>query len=146
MAAGDLRGPADLVGDPAGAVASAGPAAGASVGWGTVGAADPAGLASTTGTGEVATAAAAVATGTVVGVVGRCREVPVDNPEHGDRDCHNGNTCCRPVDKPLHGVPTYHTWYTELELTAVTVPAAAAAVGDATVESDSCSDLCSNHQ
>ena len=69
----------------------------------------------------------------------------MDNPERGDRDCHNGNICCRPADNPLHGVPTYHTLYTELELTAVTVPAAATAAGDAAVESDSCSDLCSNH-
>ena len=93
-----------------------------------------------------AAAATAVAVGTMVGVVGHRREVPMDNPECGDRDCHNGNTCCRPADNPLHGVPAYHTLYIELEPTAVTVPAAAAAVGDAAVESDSCSDLCSNHQ
>ena len=127
-------------------MASAGPAAGASVGWGTADAVDPAGLAGTAGTGEVAIAAADAAAGTVVGVVGSRREVPVDNPERGDRDCHNGNTCCRPTDNPLHGVPAYHTLYTELERTAVIVPATAAAVGDAAVDSDSCFDLYSNHQ
>ena len=128
-------------------MASAGPTAGASAGRGTTDVADPAGLVCTVGTGEVAAAAAAVvAAGTVVGVVGRRREVPVDNLERGDRDCHNGNTYCRPADNPLHGVPTYHTLYTELERTAVTVTAAAAAVADAAVESGSCSCLCSNHQ
>ena len=81
----------------------------------------------------------------MVEVVDRRREVPVDNPECGDRDYHNENTYCRPADNPLHDVPTYHKLYTELEST-VTVPAAAAAVGDATAESDSCSGLCSNHQ
>ena len=91
------------------------------------------------------TGAAAAADGTVVGVVGRRREVPVDNLERGDHDCHNGNTCCRPADNPLHGVPTYHTLYIGLELIAVTVPATAAAVGDVTAESNSCSGLCSNH-
>ena len=130
-----------------GGVISAGPAAGASTGRGTADAADPAGLAGTAGTGEVAAAAAAaVAAGTVVGVVGRRREVPVDNLERGDRDCHNENTCCQPADNPLLGGPACHTLYTELELTAVTVPAAAAAAGDAAVESGSCSCLCSNHQ
>ena len=127
-------------------MASAGPTAGASTGRGTADTADPTGLAGTNGTGEVAAAATVVAAGIVVGVVGRRREVPVDNPERGDRDCHNGNTCCRPADNPLHGGPVYHTLYTELEPTVVTVPTAAAAVGVAAVESDSCSYLCSNHQ
>ena len=130
-AGADLGGPADLVGDPAGVVASAGPAAGASAGCGTTDAADPAGVAGTAGTGEVAATAAAA--GTVVGVVGRRHEVPVDNPERGDRDCHNRNTYCRPADNPLHGVPAYHMLYTKLELTVVTVPAAAIAVGDTAV-------------
>ena len=84
-AGADLSGPADLVGDPTGAVASAGPTAGASAGRCTADAADPTGLTGTAGTGEVATAVVAV--GTVVGVVGRRREVPVDNPERGDQDC-----------------------------------------------------------
>ena len=133
-------------------MASAGPATGASTGRGTTDAVDPAGLAGTIGTGEVAAAAAAaVAAGTAVGVVGRHREVPVDNLERGDRDCHNGNTCCRPADNPLHGVLAYHASYTRLELTAVTVPATAAAgdaaaAGDTAAESDSCSSLCLNHQ
>ena len=126
-------------------MASAGPAAGASVGRGSVDAADPAGLAGTTSTGEVATIAVVVmAVGTVGGVVDHCREVPVDNPKRGDQDCHNGNTCCRPVDNPLHGVPAYHMLYTKLELTIVSTSAAVAAVGDATVESNSYSDLYSN--
>ena len=94
----------------------------------------------------MAAAAAVVAAGTAVGVVGRRHEVPMDNPKCGDRDCHNGNTCCWPADNPLHGVPTYHTLYTELELTAVTVPATAAAVGDTAAESDSYSYLYLNHQ
>ena len=82
----------------------------------------------------------------MVGVVGHHREVPVDNLEHGDRDCHNENTCCRPADNPLHSVSAYHTLYTRLELTVVTVLAAMAAVGDTIVESDSYSNLCLNHQ
>ena len=105
-----------------------------------------AGPANTTGAVEVAATTVVMAIGTTVGVVDRRREVPVDSPEHGDQDCHNGNTCCRPADNLLHGVPTYHTLYIELEPTAVTVPAAATAVGDAVVESDSCSDPYSNHQ
>ena len=126
-------------------MASAGPTAGASAGRGTTDAADPAGLAGTAGTGEVAAAAADAAAGTVVGVVGRRREVPVDNPERGDWDCHNRNTCCRPVDNPLHGVPAYQMLYTRLELTVVTVPVAFAVVGDTGVESDSYFGLYSNH-
>ena len=57
----------------------------ASAGWGTAVIVDPAGLAGTAGTNEVAAIAAAiVATGTMVGVVDHRREVPVDNPERGD--------------------------------------------------------------
>ena len=84
--------------------------------------------------------------GTIVGVVGRRREVPVDNPERGDWDCHNKNTSCRPIDNPLHGVQACHTLYTELELTDVTVPIAAATVGDAAAEFDPYSDPYLNHQ
>ena len=89
--------------------------------------------------------AANVAVGIVVGVVGRRREVPVDNPERGDQDCHNENTCCWPADNPLHGVPTYHMLYTRLELTTVIVPATVA-MGDAVAEFDSCSGPYSNSQ
>ena len=127
-------------------MASIGPVASASTGWGTTVVVGPTGLASTASTSEVAAAiAAAMAAGTVVGVVGRHREVPMDNLERGGRDCHNENTYYRPADNPLHCVLPYHTSYTGLELITMTVPATAAAVGDAVVESNSYSGLYSNH-
>ena len=82
---------------------SAGPTVGASTRWGTVGAADLADLAGTTGIGEVATTVA-VAVDTMARVVNHYREVPVDNPECGDQDCHNRNNFCWPANNPLCGV------------------------------------------
>ena len=94
-------------------------------------------------TAAVTTAAATVATagaaGALVVAAWLRHEVPVGSPEQGDRNPHNGNTCCWPGDIPLHDIPSDCKQCIGQELAAG--PAAAVAVGDAAEKSDLYSGL-----
>ena len=100
-------------------------------------------MATTTSTGVFAdTASAAASVGTteaLVMVAWLHLEVPVGNPEQGDRNSHNGSTYCWPGDTPLHDVPSNCKQCTGRELTAE--PAMAVAVGGTAEKSDPCSGL-----
>ena len=61
------------------------------------------------------------------------------SPEQGDRNPHNGNTCCWPGDTPLHDVPSDYKQCIGRELAAK--PTAAVAVGGAIEKSDLYSGL-----
>ena len=118
-----------------GTAASAGPggtvaAAAAAAGKGA--AAGPAGAAA--GAGVSAGAARAL----VVAAWLRL-EVHVGSPEQGDRNPHNGSTCCWPGDTLLHYVPSDYKQCIGRELAVE--PATTVAVGDAATKSDPCSGL-----
>ena len=66
-------------------------------------------------------------------------EVPMGSPEQGDRNPHNGSTCCWPGDTPLHYVSSDCKQCIGRELAAEL--AAAVAVGGAAEKSGLCSGL-----
>ena len=126
VAAGDLSDSGGVVSaDPGGAAAAAAAA-------GTGASAGPAGAAAGAGV-------SAGAAGALVVAAWLHHEVPVGSPEQGDRNPHNGSTCCWPGDTPLHYVPSDCKQCIGRELAAE--PAAAVAVGDAAAKSDPCSGL-----
>ena len=96
-----------------------------------------------TGTGaSIDIAGALVSTGTtraLVMVAWLHLEVPVGSPEQGDRNPHNGSTCCWPGDTPLHDVPSDCKQCIRQELAAG--PAADVVVGDAAEKSNLYSGL-----
>ena len=94
-------------------------------------------MAAAVGTG--ASAGSNGATGALVMATWPHLEVLAGSPEQGDRNSHNGSTCCWPGDTPLHNVPSDCKQCIGRELAAGL--AAAVAAGDAAEESNSCSDL-----
>ena len=104
----------------------------AAVAAGKGAAAGPAGTAAGTGV-------SAGAAGALVVAAWLRLEVPVDSPEQGDRNSHNGSTCCWPGDTPLHYVPSDCKQCIGRELAAE--PAAAVAVGGTAEKSNLYSGL-----
>ena len=141
MATGDLSDPGDVVSaNPGGAAADQGTAASAGPG-GTTATAVAASTGASHGPASAAAGAgvSAGAAGALVMAAWLRLEVPAGSLEQGDRNSHNGSTCCWPGDTPLHDVPSDCKQCIGQEL--ATGPAAAATVGDAAEKSDPYSSL-----